>query len=64
MAEWLGELQAAVAAGLDKQTACQLLGWVGSSLAVHTVRTTLQDQLKLDAYDAVVRGGWEWLANA
>eukprot|EP00975_Prorocentrum_lima_P001058 224343-Prorocentrum_lima.AAC.1 len=44
MTEWLGELQAAVEAGLDTQTACQLLGWVGSSLAVHTVRTSLQDQ--------------------
>eukprot|EP00975_Prorocentrum_lima_P045869 9594960-Prorocentrum_lima.AAC.1 len=36
MTDWLEQLKAAVEAGLDKQTACQLLGWVGSSLAVHT----------------------------
>eukprot|EP00975_Prorocentrum_lima_P037859 7964924-Prorocentrum_lima.AAC.1 len=39
MQDWLTQLKEAVAAGLDKQTACQLLGWVGSSLAVYTVRT-------------------------
>eukprot|EP00975_Prorocentrum_lima_P056368 11818638-Prorocentrum_lima.AAC.1 len=64
MSEWLAQLKEAVGAGLDKQTACQLLGWVGSSLAVHTVRTTLQDQSKLDSYDSVLQAGWEWLAGA
>eukprot|EP00975_Prorocentrum_lima_P061135 12817688-Prorocentrum_lima.AAC.1 len=33
-------LKDAVKNGLEKQTACQLLSWVGSSLAVHAVRTT------------------------
>eukprot|EP00975_Prorocentrum_lima_P033588 7048767-Prorocentrum_lima.AAC.1 len=59
MTDWLAQLKSAVDAGLDKQTACQLLGWVGSSLAVHTVRTTLQDQAKLDSYDSVLKEGWE-----
>eukprot|EP00975_Prorocentrum_lima_P071560 12938383-Prorocentrum_lima.AAC.1 len=64
MQERLGQLKEAVAVGLDKQIACQLLGWVGSILAVHTVRSTLQERTRLDSYDAVLKAGWEWLAGA
>eukprot|EP00975_Prorocentrum_lima_P062803 12887654-Prorocentrum_lima.AAC.1 len=44
LTDWITLLKDAVAEGLEKQTACQLLTWVGSSLAVHAVRTTLQDK--------------------
>eukprot|EP00975_Prorocentrum_lima_P031471 6606136-Prorocentrum_lima.AAC.1 len=47
-----------VAEGLEKQTACQLLGWVGSSLAVHAVRTTLQEPGALKRPDSE-RKGWD-----
>eukprot|EP00975_Prorocentrum_lima_P011753 2499182-Prorocentrum_lima.AAC.1 len=40
--EWIILPKDAVKHGLEKQTACQLLTWVGSSLAGHAVRTTLQ----------------------
>eukprot|EP00975_Prorocentrum_lima_P068757 12922395-Prorocentrum_lima.AAC.1 len=60
---WIALLKEAVKNGLEKQTACQLLSWVGSSLAVHAVRTTLQNRAALETYDAEIRKGWDWLAG-
>eukprot|EP00975_Prorocentrum_lima_P044800 9384725-Prorocentrum_lima.AAC.1 len=60
MRDWLALLEEAVAERLEKQTACQLLGWVGSSLAVHALRTTLQDPDALKKYDSELRKGWDW----
>eukprot|EP00975_Prorocentrum_lima_P066785 12911183-Prorocentrum_lima.AAC.1 len=58
MRDWLTLLKEACAEGLEKQTACQLLGGVGSSLAVHAVRTTLQDPDALKVYDSDGIGSW------
>eukprot|EP00975_Prorocentrum_lima_P065244 12902319-Prorocentrum_lima.AAC.1 len=59
LTDWIALLKDAVAEGLEKQTACQLLTWVGSSLAVHAVRTTLQEKTALDSYDHEIRQGWD-----
>eukprot|EP00975_Prorocentrum_lima_P000049 13022-Prorocentrum_lima.AAC.1 len=45
LTEWIALLKDAGKHGLEKQIACQLLTWVGSSLAVHAVRTTLQSAI-------------------